>query len=217
MEIILKNIKPLRGKSVYCYKKRGPLISECSKCKEVLTRKNLKIDYIVPIELGGSYEDFNIRQLCKFCFIEKKRFDNVIINFFKKAGLLVKNINNENKIYCSSLNDLQILYKSLVEMLLNYSNNKLISREQHVDFFNKFIEEVCIVDNNQRDIYYLLYKKFNIFLEKNNIKILTKREFGALLTLKGYKYRVCRIINQTGRPTTAYYVFGLQLKDTTNL
>ena len=58
----------------------------CSCCNK--QPNSLELDHIIPLFCGGNHEDDNLQLLCRSCHKEKTAKDVIIINCFKKLGLV---------------------------------------------------------------------------------------------------------------------------------
>ena len=43
----------------------------CNMCKKIFEPKDLQIDHIIPLSLGGRHEKKNLQCLCRFCNVKK--------------------------------------------------------------------------------------------------------------------------------------------------
>jgi len=104
----IRGIKP--STKTLKQRKLIPENCQCFLCKNWFLKRNIEIEHIIPVCIGGNINDINF--CCKDCHKKKTKKDIIFINFCKKIGMMVKIGKYEYEIFNKNIVN---IYKLIME------------------------------------------------------------------------------------------------------
>lgn len=214
------------------YKKLVVVIGEIDKeiFKKTSLLKSLSGDDLIPIEFKNKnpFDSHNYAKpiiasnrlpetndktkgfFRRWCIID---FPN---KFLEKGDILINIPPHEFNNFCKSIPK---IVKQIVRNGGFTNEGDIEQREQkyisHSSPINQFIQEHCLIGENQKIEFSIFYKEFSAFIEDHGYPKVSENLTGRLLNSMGYKNKNITIYDEFKTPiTSASTRIGINLKDT---
>lgn len=88
-------------------------------------------------------------------------------------------------------------------------------RQRYIDRSNplmSFVKDYCVVNEDAQERYSLFFTKFSQYLKHHKRRIVSRKEFTALLEMEGHEIRRTTLRNDDGTFENGVFILGLRLK-----